>query len=244
MNDFYLHHTACPRCGSSDAKAVYKSGSAYCFSCRFYFPSTTTPYAVEETPTTKDLSLPDDCSFDYSPTCLQWVNQYGLSTAELIQRNVLWSEYRKQLIFSWKDAEGNVLLWQARNFSPGAKTKYFTRGNPEDVLPIYSTGEQSEQVVLVEDCISAIKIARYCDAMPVLGSDLSRTKLSRLRAYYGPSTAIVVWLDGNMYPKAQRIARRLQLLGMDARAAWTEYDPKCYSDEEILEKVLDRQPGM
>lgn len=33
----FLYHTSCERCGSSDAKAVYSSGTAFCFSCESYF---------------------------------------------------------------------------------------------------------------------------------------------------------------------------------------------------------------
>lgn len=244
--DSFKYHTSCQRCGSSDARAVYSSGSSYCFSCRSHFRGLVSPYVLEvERKPSKDLSLPDDCGYDYSDVCLNWVNKYGLSTHELIQRGVLWSPSRKQLIFSWRDSEGSVLLWQARNFYEGAKVKYFTRGNPDSVLPIYYARRQRvvEEVnpgplVIVEDCVSAIKIARQSDSMPVLGSDINRDKLSRLRAYYGPSRAIVVWLDGNMYPKAQKMAQRMQMLGMDARAVYSELDPKCYDDEEI-NQILD-----
>jgi hypothetical protein len=41
-----------------------------------------------------------------------------------------------------------------------------------------------------------------------------------------------------MYHKAQRIAQRMNMLGMDARAVYSDLDPKCYSDEEIRKKVL------
>lgn len=35
----FIRHEPCEVCGSSDAKAVYSTGSAYCFSCQSYFPS-------------------------------------------------------------------------------------------------------------------------------------------------------------------------------------------------------------
>lgn len=33
----FLYHEACSACGSSDAKAVYSNGTAYCFSCKHFF---------------------------------------------------------------------------------------------------------------------------------------------------------------------------------------------------------------
>lgn len=41
----FLRHEPCEKCGSSDAKAVYSSGTAYCFSCETYFKD---PDAVPE----------------------------------------------------------------------------------------------------------------------------------------------------------------------------------------------------
>jgi twinkle protein len=35
----FLYHEACNKCGSSDAKAVYDNGTAYCFSCKYNFSS-------------------------------------------------------------------------------------------------------------------------------------------------------------------------------------------------------------
>lgn len=34
----FLYHSPCETCGSSDAKAVYSSGTAFCFSCETYYP--------------------------------------------------------------------------------------------------------------------------------------------------------------------------------------------------------------
>jgi hypothetical protein len=125
-------------------------------------------------------------------------------------------------------------MWQARNFGAWTKLKYYTKGKPDSILPLYGRSSllETSRLVVVEDCISAIKIARQASAMPVLGSSLSAAKLTRLSHLPGLSRAIV-WLDGNMYNKAQDIARKLMMLGIAAKAVYTEEDPKVYSDTEI-----------
>ena len=35
----FIRHEPCETCGSSDAKAIYSNGSAFCFSCQTWFPS-------------------------------------------------------------------------------------------------------------------------------------------------------------------------------------------------------------
>jgi hypothetical protein len=120
----FKYHTACSHCNSRDAFAVYSGGSGYCFSCGHSSRGTKSPYVVdEENENSKrsDISLPDDSNYDYSNACLEWINKYGLSTEELIKNNVLWSESKKQLLFTFKDEEGQLLLWQARNFYPDRK---------------------------------------------------------------------------------------------------------------------------
>lgn len=87
----------------------------------------------------------------------------------------------------------------------------------------------------MEDCLSAIKIARQYDAMPILGSGISLTKLGRLKYLYDK---IDVWLDSNMYHHAQKISDNIRMLGLSSRAYYTPLDPKCYSNEEI-KKVLE-----
>lgn len=272
MSDF-LYHEACPKCGSSDAKAVYVGGGAFCFSCRTAFPPTTSPYLFkpkvngQETNSTtegdgkENLSLPPGCTQEYTKETTRWVDQYGISMAECLRRNVYSEPFRNQTIFTfWSgDAESQLgrtgehlpefksktsaglqkqlLLYQARNHSPLSKQRYFTKGNPNYCLPIYyadSAERRSSVLVVVEDCLSAIKIASTSDCMPVLGSDLSPIKIKRLTGLYG---AFLIWLDGNMFHKAQKIARKLQFLGCLAEAVYTDLDPKCYKHDKVLDFI-------
>lgn len=245
----FIRHTSCDKCGSSDARAVYTGGSSFCFSCRRNGKPTSSPYLLEETPDDDEIArLPHDANFSYSPACVAWVSKYDVSIEELIKHKVYWSEERQQLIYTfWENSPGvgELLFWQARNFGSWAKTKYYTKGSPDSCLPFYlrrSTemehGKVNGGLVIVEDCLSAIKIARQVSSMPVLGSDLSMVKIKRLTSVLEASGGIVVWLDGNMFHHAQKIAQRLQMLGVEARAVYTELDPKEYSDTEI-KRVLE-----
>lgn len=236
----FIRHTNCSRCGSSDANALYEGGSSFCFSCRSNVRSDVSPYVLDEQVEQKEkIVLPPDVSFNYSKECITWISKYELTIEELIRNKVYWSEEKQQLIFTfWSDSKGTqeLLFWQARNFGKWARTKYITKGKPEQILPIIRKEQQENlctPLAIVEDCVSAIKIARQSCSMPVLGSDLSPTKLKRLASVTEASSGIVVWLDGNMFHKAQRIAQRLQMLGIESRAIYTEHDPKEYSDEEI-----------
>ena len=71
--------------------------------------------------------------------------------------------------------------------------------------------------------------------MPLLGSGITRQKLTRLRPFYD---LLDVWLDADMWHKAQNIVKTAQLLGFKATARYSKEDPKHLSNAE-LQKVLD-----
>lgn len=241
----FVRHSPCPACGSRDNLALYADGSGHCFGCGFNLPPSVSPFVTEVNESKSRISqdgfglLPDDAGTLYSDGALRWAKTFGVSVSDLVQRKVSYSKSQDRLFFNFYDSKGNRIFSQARNFSPLAKSKYWTIGKAEDVLPIYYTNEtpvnQEEKLVITEDCLSAIKIARQSDAMPALSSDLSLTKLKRLARLYG---AFLVWLDGDMFHKSQRICRRLQLLGCEAKPIYTPLDPKCYDDATIRNVLL------
>jgi hypothetical protein len=239
----FIEHTSCDNCGSSDGRAVYQGGSSWCFVCHTYKRGN-----IFHVPKKKEAKqLPSDLSYEYGPEVIEWISKYGISVEDLIREDISYSKYRGQLVFSWKDEEGNLLGWQARNFR--SLPKYTSSGNLDDCLPIYVQRKNvhntkglnfrthTNSCCLVEDCLSAIKASKtgLVDAMPCLTSSLSTTKLKRLAGLYG---AFLVWLDGNMFDNAQKMARQLQLMGCEARAIYTVNDPKCYSVTEITNILL------
>lgn len=235
----FLYHTSCPKCGSRDNRGVYEGGSEWCFGCRDYKRSSESPYVSQYKAKDHDYSedniiLPDDASHDYNDPGLSWLLKYDLTIPELIKHNVYWSQYRKQVLFSWYSSDGELLAYQARNFAPGSKSKCYTQGDVQSLLPIYHkdpTG-RSSTLVLVEDPVSAIKVSRRIDCMPCLTSTLHPTKINRLARLYG---AFVVWLDGNMLTNAQQVAQRFHFLGCEARVVYTKEDPKEQGDNTIEE---------
>lgn len=172
---------------------------------------------------------------------VEWAKSYGIEVQELLFRDVQGVEplqFRQRMAFVFRDSTRVPILAQARNLEEGAKPKYITYGKPNEVLPIYyvrSSERRSDCLVLVEDCLSAIKVARLTDAMPCLASEVSSLKLKRLAGLYG---AFLIWLDSDMYPKAQKMANKLQLLGCKAHAVYTDLDPKCYEMQDIEATLL------
>ena len=133
--------------------------------------------------------------------------------------------------------------------------KYLLAGDVEKLLPIYprrhSDGRSESSflktLVITEDCLSAIKVARQSDAMPCLTSTLSASKIKRLASLLDPSTGllrydkVLVWLDGDMFHKSQKIARMFQHLEVEAHAIYSKDDPKCYNNPTIAKVLVDNE---
>lgn len=249
----FLRHSGCPQCGSRDNLALYSDGGAYCFGCGFVKPSRISGFVTEaKVEETKEDSvyLPVDANQEYDAQAVEWVSQYGLTVAVLLQRDVYWSYLKERLYFAFFDkstASHELLGYNARTFGVHEKKerKYITRvkGDLDTLLPIYQTKQsfrpedRGDRLVIVEDCVSAIKIANICtDAMPVLGSSLSLSKMARIAGIY---RNIVVWLDGNMYHKALEMEKQFQYLGCEVKVVNTEKDPKefRYSDLSVYTKM-------
>lgn len=237
VTSHFLNHTSCPKCGSKDNRAVYSSGSSYCFGCGYFTKSDQIPQAQVKASSRQVAGggYPDDVSNHYPRTVIEWIQKYDLGPEDLIRHNVLWSPGREQLIYTFYGAGKDVVLWQARNFKSGTthKRRFFTGGTPESVIAKYSAGEGKDTCVVVEDCISGLKVSYSgSDGIPCFGATMSREKIARIAKLY---KKMVVWLDHDKYSMSQKIVLQAASLGMVARAVYTEDDPKEYSIAQIRE---------
>ena len=131
-----------------------------------------------------------------------------------------WGDVRESLTFT-KHIPKQAMRWLLcyRITSKGKKP-----------LTIYG---ESDTIILVEDVLSAIKIARlspeYC-AMPLLGSSLSTEHEEVLRDIF---KTIYVWLDRDKANQGIKMSRNLRQKGMNTKSIITDLDPKEYTEGEI-----------
>jgi DNA primase len=118
--------------------------------------------------------------------------------------------------------------WQGKTFG-NSNIKYLSQGIKP--LTIYGKGDT---IILVEDVLSAIKIARlryqgYCSS-PLLGSSLSEKSRDILRKNF---KNIYIWLDRDKANQAIDIRNNLKSFGINSKVIITKLDPKEYNKEEI-----------
>lgn len=223
----FVRHEPCPSCGSRDNLGVYDDGSVFCFGCG-YAKGTNRRKSQVLDKTPKPLNYPDDAEKYIPKDPLQWIKQYGILDKELVDHGVEWSNGRRYLLFPYFAGDAGMVAWQGRSFS-GEGPKWFSRGDLSNLLHLI--GDQRERVVIVEDIVSAIKVARHTCCCPIFGSVPSLKHLVRLSDRF---KELVVWLDMDKHRESLKAASRASQLGFsNVRVISTEKDPKALTDKEI-----------
>ncbi len=235
-----IRHEQCPECAklgndrNGDNLAIYADGSEYCFSCGYYRKASGVQTFRKAAPKTdRRIQLPHDSTPDLPTRALEYLDQYALTDHECKLNHLLWSEYWNRLIFPYFDDALELNAWQGRSFDINSKAKWFSQGDLVDF--IYLRGnKQSKTVVLTEDIISAIKVARinHLATSPLFGSHVSTKRLLRLNKFYD---RIYVWLDYDKMKYSLEVSKTARTLGIDCQSIITEKDPKEYNTKEIHE---------
>lgn len=223
----FVKHESCPNCGSKDNLARYDDNSAYCFGCKYTENNTKFIPKIDDN-VEQIIKIPTDSTTQLGNKAIKWLDKYEITKEECVRYRMLWSEEREQLIFPIYGANNDLIAWQARNFKDNAKSKYFSQGKIHDIL--YLCGNKRSPVIVVEDLISAIKIARISSAMPLFGSEASTSLLMRLKTH---AESIIVWLDSDKWKNSQDIVNRARSIGLTSLAVYSTLDPKEYNTEKI-----------
>lgn len=110
--------------------------------------------------------------------------------------------------------------------------KWFFWGDGHGFVEVLGkTEDRSSEVVLVEDLISAHKVAQVTPTICLFGTNVHDLAIKELQALKRP---VVLWLDGDQYSLLPKKINRLQtFLRHPVRYIYTEKDPKMFSTEEI-----------
>jgi hypothetical protein len=256
----FVQHEPCSKCGSRDNFARYDDGGGFCFGCHYHERATHTPSRHMGGTTDESIKwqeravkpLPEDLNHEFSKEAVEWLSRFHVDVPTALRNGLEFSPSRNALVFKL-----GPQLWQARHFSGWWFDKFgkcYTSGDVNECLFVFegnsenhfgnggqdipeeSSKERSNELVIVEDPVSALRVGTLRPSMPLLGSHLATSRLNAIARWYD---GLVVWLDSDKYKEAQGIAERARLLGLSTRVIWTEQDPKCYTNEQLMEYLND-----
>lgn len=166
-------------------------------------------------------------------------HRYKIRPETLNYAGVRWAEEIESLVFPCNTLRGDFVGYATKSLSP-------TPGRPKsalfwDVVPpkYYATPEwtvvRSDTVVLVEDCLSALKIGQSgTSAVALLGTKLDDSTAMEISKAY---RKVVFCLDNDATAKSVELARKYNLLFDKVSILVPPADPKDMAPEE-LENLL------
>ena len=216
----FVRHEACPRCqeqgkdASGNNLARYSNGSAWCFACKYMEKPTAYQPKQERKPTLP----PADLSTHFHEDNLKWLTKY-LKPCEIMDHFRYSPGLHRHVYQSGE-------YWEARSVKPGVVPKCLSHG-PK---PFVVLGE-GEKICLVEDVVSAIKVARVCTAVPLFGAHVPSEWMIKIAKMHPKE--VVFWLDRDKQIEGREFAKKFNLLAPVGRSLTTLLDPKAYDEEDI-----------
>jgi hypothetical protein len=252
-NSTLVRKTRCPRCAkqgndrSGDNLAVYDDGHEYCFACGYRTTTVTTKTMARKL--AKKMTLTSDTEPDFSvenytyklpSVALRWLDKYGVTEQERIVNRMVYDLDKDLLVLPIYDGDRLVVV-NCRYFGDNPDyPKYITKGWKSGHYKLFHQ-PQSRVYVLTEDYISALKVGRVANAIPLLGAHVSPTLVL---SCLGKCDYLRIWLDRDKADEAIRFAGRARQWHPNCATIVTEKDPKDYSTEEINEFILQSTKGV
>jgi hypothetical protein len=231
--------TFCPRCRENgrDTKGNnlvwFDEDNAHCFACGYHvWPKHYTPVKPK-----KDYHgstvLPADFTKEVPAKAWKWLLQYGLPI-KYWRPYVGYSESHSRLVLTCGDP---VLFSIGRDLTGESKAKWLAYGDTHKTAVSYGDVSSAKQVVLVEDLVSAHKVAQCSLVIPLFGTVVHPCHYKLLK-YFG--LPVVIWLDKDQEQYIPKKVAQLSIMtGLPCSNITTDKDPKELTQEYIKEKLLD-----
>jgi len=249
-----MYFTQCPKCAeigkdiSMDNLCVYKGdspgddGHSYCFACHYYEPpdledrlkNVISQRQASTHNIGNALNFPSDYSTTLPHHAETWIRGFGITKSEIIQHNIGYSPSLEQLIFPVFDEMKHITMWQGRNMKYGSQIKYQTHGPASTTMYLAGINDNKRNTLIVtEDLLSAIKVGRIYQTMPLWGSSLSLGMAKGLAKRFA---SLGIWLDRDKTREAVETSLRVSQF-LPTYVITSEFDPKQYSTMVIAEMV-------
>lgn len=226
--------TICPRCRENgrdsrgDNLHIYEDGGYHCFSCGYHRSGR--GFILPKKEVNESPLLPSDFQREVPGNAWKWLLQYGLPMAYW-KPFVGWSEKHSRLVFTVGDPMCFSIGRLIQTDTTKDNRKWFVWGDSHRTG--VSIGESGEKTVFVEDVVSAHKVGRVTQAIPIFGTGIHPAHL-RLAKYLGKP--IVLWLDKDQQGTTMKKANMISMMtGLPCQVVHTDNDPKELDLQQINE---------
>lgn len=241
-SNFYTHHIDCDGGVKDHTKRLWikvERGKivGYCHNCGAYRVVRDNNRYKNKKKLDKSYifnGLPKDFTVEIPPVYKVWLYKYRIYDDIIAKFGIGWSDHYHRIILPYYH-EKDCVLWQGRAALPGQSPKYLTYKDKS--FEMFEVNQyKSDSVVLVEDIASCIRVSETSNVIALLGTKLSSSARDIILSKYNH---IKIWLDRDRAGMLGilKLKKQLQTVSNKVDVIFSDEDPKCYSHEEIKDKV-------
>lgn len=177
------------------------------------------------------------------PQALAWLFKYELTLNDAETYNIGYSKKLERVVIPIYNSDCKLIAWQGRDiyYAQNKKlyesgivkkkplkyyTEYNSQANDNKKLFYKIMQKESKVLVLVEDILSAIKVANKSkySVVALLNSTLYNKLIETLNLH--SYEKVYIWLDPDKRIESLQGSLRWNRLGVITKHIWTNYDPK------------------
>lgn len=184
---------SCPFCGSGTNTACFAtySDGYHCYTCGKHRQGNASEYAYRPTKEVTKVNMPTFTTDinKFSPGVLQWLYKYYVMDKLIKKYSIgyVYENNEESLIYNVV-IKNKIEFWQQRFFP----SKRFKTGGDKNTL-FTTSNTPTNIIVLVEDFLSAIRIAEHTNILCLWGTSLNKQMLAYLK--FLSISNILIWLD-------------------------------------------------
>jgi DNA primase len=196
---------------------------------------------VQENSVVSKVHWPHGMTSEIPAVGLAWLYKYGITDTDIDTFGIGYSTTLNRVVLPVHDDNGELVYYQARNLGEvtDKSPKYMNvkaRNRTDIYFKISNPDMAQEQVVIVEDILSAIRVGKQFDSRGLLNAYIPDDLIFALAKVY-PET--ILWLDPDKWDRMLNRTRRFRSLGLNVKMVRVNQDPKFYTDVEIGEILND-----
>jgi hypothetical protein len=190
---------------------------------------------VKEFSTQKDVQLPVGFTRNIPAEGLAWLFKYGITEEDIERYAIGYSRVLNRVVLPVYNQKGKLVYYQARTLIP------VTEKNPK-YMNVKAQGRKdvwfkacpwaSEQIVFVEDILSAIRVSHTENCIGLLYAYIPDRLILEYTGF-----EVILWLDPDKHNRMLTRVNRWRSFGENIKMIRSNKDPKYYTDEEIEEKL-------
>lgn len=187
--------------------------------------------------TVSTIELPPDFTQKIPAKGLSWLYKNGADDQDILKWKFGYSPGLDRVILPVINRQ-DLMYWQGRYLGIPDKVKYPKYINVSrhgrDSVYFWNDQSKEDQIVLVEDILSAVKVGHCCDSVALLYAYVPDDLVFNLSQVY---PKIYLWLDWDKNHEVLDRVKRFRTFGVNCKCIMTPKDPKKYDEDFILEQI-------